>query len=484
MNSTISQCVFSLSSDALLLETISKQMEFYFGNANLNKDRYLSKLVQSDRHGKGWIPLHIFLRFNKIKSLTTDLQTIARAIETSTKLELSESRRHVRRIDPIPSKSDADNRTIYVERLPDEVSHESVRTLFSVYGEVLYTSVPRFSVTRIAKGFAFVEFESSEHAEAAIRDFDAHGAMGKSGIRVMSKQLWLMYKEEYKKLLKVARQMGHEIEEKEEEEYIRGVLLRVGNIPKDTPRKSIRDLFQSLASVAYVDMSGDGVSSIVRMHQPEGADSVLERHKHEPLLLMETPLDVSLITGADEKQYWSNVRQLQEAKKEAKKDKKKTPAQSETANHHAQESSSIQNAAPSNPKDTTAQSKGKRKERDAKSTPKQNEPKQKTETKQNEPKQKELKKAEPMQKLAQPPPTKKPKKNTHIRFSDSEEECEDVASEFILQPSISDTMTRDGKDAAEHNIESTEAVDAMQEEKQSNSDSESSKSSSEKALLE
>lgn len=74
-----------------LYDNILKQMEFYFSEANLSKDRFLGDLVKNDP----WVPLDLFLKFNKIRILSQDLNDIAKAMKHSTLLELSEDRTKV-----------------------------------------------------------------------------------------------------------------------------------------------------------------------------------------------------------------------------------------------------------------------------------------------------------------------------------------------------------------------------------------------------
>lgn len=74
-----------------LYDNILKQMEFYFSEANLSKDRFLGDLVKNDP----WVPLELFLKFNKIRTLSQDLNDIIKAMKHSTLLELSEDRTKV-----------------------------------------------------------------------------------------------------------------------------------------------------------------------------------------------------------------------------------------------------------------------------------------------------------------------------------------------------------------------------------------------------
>jgi La-related protein 7 len=71
-----------------LYEDILTQMEFYFSDANLTKDRFLGDLVKNNPY----VPIDTFLKFNKIRSMTTDVTIISKSIKKSDQLELSDDR--------------------------------------------------------------------------------------------------------------------------------------------------------------------------------------------------------------------------------------------------------------------------------------------------------------------------------------------------------------------------------------------------------
>ncbi|XP_067673448.1 la-related protein 7-like isoform X1 [Haliotis asinina] len=144
---------------------IQSQMEFYFSDSNLQKDRFLKKEIGKTEDG--YIDITIFLKFNKIRQLTDDIKTIARSLKKSKLLEVNNSETKVKRIQPIQSVPDVDDRTVYVENLPRTIDHEWVRSLFSQCGNVQYVSLPRFKSTGDLKGFGFVEFASKQEATKA-----------------------------------------------------------------------------------------------------------------------------------------------------------------------------------------------------------------------------------------------------------------------------------------------------------------------------
>lgn len=111
---------------------IRNQMEFYFSDANLSKDRFMQNAI---KEGPGnqlsninvntllihtfsfvEIPLEIFMNFNKLRTLTEDSKEIIKALNFSTVLKLNEDETKVSRLTPFRPKSqeEVDLCTIYV----------------------------------------------------------------------------------------------------------------------------------------------------------------------------------------------------------------------------------------------------------------------------------------------------------------------------------------------------------------------------------
>ncbi|XP_010792876.1 la-related protein 7 [Notothenia coriiceps] len=150
-----------------LMGDVKKQVEFWFGDVNLHKDRFLKKLI--DESDDGYVDVSVLASFNRMKRLTTDTKLIARAVKNSSVVEVNLEGDKVRRQLPIGDMpSNVDSRTVYVELLPKDVSHGWVEKVFTKCGNVVYVSIPRYKTTGDPKGFGFVEFETEEQAQRAI----------------------------------------------------------------------------------------------------------------------------------------------------------------------------------------------------------------------------------------------------------------------------------------------------------------------------
>ncbi|XP_019644772.1 PREDICTED: la-related protein 7-like [Branchiostoma belcheri] len=153
--------------DKKLQNAVREQMEFYFSDANLHRDRFLKKEMEKEK--EGWIDLSVILSFNKMKQLTSDPKMVVKSLRNSELVQVNAEKTKVRRTKPLAEPVQMDERTVYVECLPRAVTHEWIRTTFSVCGKVTYISLPRYQTTGDPKGFAFIEFEKQEEAEKACK---------------------------------------------------------------------------------------------------------------------------------------------------------------------------------------------------------------------------------------------------------------------------------------------------------------------------
>ncbi|XP_060730359.1 la-related protein 7 [Tachysurus vachellii] len=150
-----------------LLTDVKRQVEFWFGDVNLHKDRYLKNVIVQSRDG--YVDISLLTSFNKMKKLTTDSKLIARALKNSEVVEVNLEGTQIRRKQPLgDSPRDIDDRTVYVELLPKDVTHAWIERVFSKCGNVVYVSIPRYKSTGDSKGFAFVEFKTQAQAQKAI----------------------------------------------------------------------------------------------------------------------------------------------------------------------------------------------------------------------------------------------------------------------------------------------------------------------------
>jgi len=70
------------------------------------------------------------------------------------------------------------NKNLYIGNLPAKVTEEDLRVNFSEVGKVVSVNVIKDKFTGISRGFGFVEMETEEGAQEAIRRFNGGQLLG------------------------------------------------------------------------------------------------------------------------------------------------------------------------------------------------------------------------------------------------------------------------------------------------------------------
>ncbi|CAH3159775.1 unnamed protein product [Porites lobata] len=153
---------------------IIKQIEFYFGDKNLPRDKFLRQKVDED---EGWVTLECLTTFNRLKALSTDTDAIAKALRKSEAglLEVSEDNKKVRRVTakPLPEETaearhDAKTKTVYCKGFPAETTIDQLEEFFSDKGKVNMLITSQWILCHLFKGSAFVEFSTVDEAKAFV----------------------------------------------------------------------------------------------------------------------------------------------------------------------------------------------------------------------------------------------------------------------------------------------------------------------------
>lgn len=114
-----------------MAEAIVKQVEYYFGDINLPRDKFLQEEMKKDQ-GCKWcnlgfiyvclgIELETMLKFNRLAKISSDINEIATALADSSLVEVNEDQNKIRRSPEVPLPSNTleywqeiKRRTVYV----------------------------------------------------------------------------------------------------------------------------------------------------------------------------------------------------------------------------------------------------------------------------------------------------------------------------------------------------------------------------------
>lgn len=232
---------------------ILKQVEFYFSDANLPRDRFLQEKIKEN---DGWIQLSLLTSFSRLKALSEDLEVIAAAIEQSEELlELNEERTAVRRKTEVSTESKDNLQTsVYVKGFALTATLDEIEAFIgSVWdGKVQAIRMRRHPKTKEFKGSVFVELESAEEAERL-------AAMTLS-LPEATEPLVLLVKAKYFEQKNAERtgKTGKKAEVAEKEarpfEYTKGCLLYVEAVPEGVTFEQIKEALNAVRPVAFADI--------------------------------------------------------------------------------------------------------------------------------------------------------------------------------------------------------------------------------------
>ncbi|OAP55340.1 hypothetical protein AYL99_10313 [Fonsecaea erecta] len=149
---------------------IRKQVEFYFSDSNLPKDKFL--FAQTGGVANNPVDLREIHKFKRMRRFQP-FEAIVEALRESQTLELTNDDTHVRRKNPLPENffeavsQAADPRTVYVKGFGEENASTQfdIEAFFDPYGPTRAVRLRR-NDEKFFKGSVFVEFETEELAQS------------------------------------------------------------------------------------------------------------------------------------------------------------------------------------------------------------------------------------------------------------------------------------------------------------------------------
>ena len=118
-------------SSVQLMQKLKHQLEFYFSDANLVRDRFMQ--AQLEKTSDGFVALSVLATFGRVKAMTQDLQVLADSINDSEVLELNEDKTALKRRIAFDKDSCSDRSalTVLVSGLPEGESWEQILLFFN-----------------------------------------------------------------------------------------------------------------------------------------------------------------------------------------------------------------------------------------------------------------------------------------------------------------------------------------------------------------
>ena len=211
--------------DEKLERKLLRQLEFYFSDSNLPRDKFLRETVERDPDA--YVDLKLILKFQRMRDILNDsggsnnpevVEAVAKLLkEKSVSLQVAEETSpdpRVRRKEDLRPKEeidrDVEKRSLYANPFPMTATIESLTDFFEKECDerVLSVRLRRHIASKDFKGSIFVEFSSEESAKKV---------SGMSNTLVYEgAELTLMFKKEYLEKKKEEKALKAEQKAKEE----------------------------------------------------------------------------------------------------------------------------------------------------------------------------------------------------------------------------------------------------------------------------
>ncbi|XP_058058381.1 la protein homolog [Anopheles bellator] len=315
---------------------IIRQLEYYFGDANLLKDKFLKEQIKLD---DGWVPLDVLLTFKRLKALSEDKKVIADAIEKSTEglVEVSEDREKLRRHPerPIPeldeeTRKELYTRTVYVKGFApqDGTNMNELVEFFQPYEKVTNIVMRKYhdkpTKKYLFKGSVFVTFVSTEQCEKFLA-IDKLTYKGKELIRKMQNDYFVAKQAENKER---AEKIEQRKRKKEEAQTLATAHLPTGasvfleglgsETSRETSRETIKEAIKKVDDTlefAFVDFKIGDKSGYVRFNQEGAGKRFVEKLTDKKIKIDDADVTVELLVDEKEAEYLKKVVQDQQARR-------------------------------------------------------------------------------------------------------------------------------------------------------------------------
>ncbi|VIO95623.1 La domain containing protein [Brugia malayi] len=313
------------SSNTDVQQKIIEQVEYYFGDINLPRDRFLQEEIKKD---DGWVQLTTMLKFKRLAQISSDPKIIGESLKLSKLIQVSEDGSKIRRNPeaPLPENSleywqVVKRRTVYIKGFGRDTKLDDILNFVKQFGSVENVMMRREkSEKRAFKGSVFVTYKNQEIAEAFVNS-DTKQFNGNELLKMMQNDYWANKQKELKekrlaaRAAKQAKKKAVEAETKKNLEmvhFVRGLVLSVENIPKeDCDLAKLKDFFKQFGDVQYVVYEKGDEKAQIRFGGEENGAAIAwkvatEKGEDGKVMFGGNELKGTVLEGEEEEEYWNN----------------------------------------------------------------------------------------------------------------------------------------------------------------------------------
>ena len=332
------------------------QIEFYFCDSNLPRDKFLLAKSNADEDkagdGMGYVPLELLCTFKRMRDYKGELADaefvggISTALAASTALEVSEDGKSIRRKTALPSADTSMKRSIYAKGFPVETGLDEIIAFFNGLGlgatkAVRMRYLPSMKQgtdavkTKAFKGSVFVEWATVAEAEKALA----------TAIEFKGTALLVKGKEAYIAEKRAALPPREQAESKKRKhagggeeqggaakvsappkEIVKGACLRFEGVGEGVSREDVKEVFGKYdATINWVLFDRGSTEGSVLFNEAGAATAVLEKAFEAGMSKLgdkEPTLTALEEGGEEEKAAWQAVWDFQASLKERQQGRK------------------------------------------------------------------------------------------------------------------------------------------------------------------
>ncbi|XP_003226306.2 lupus La protein [Anolis carolinensis] len=246
---------------------VCQQIEYYFGDYNLPRDKFLQEQIKLD---DGWVTLETLIKFNRLNRLTKDFDVIVAALKKSKTglIEVSEEKTKIRRSPNKPQpevteqyKNAVKNRSVYIKGFPVDTTLDDIQEWIDSKAKVENVQM-RKTLQKTFKGSVFVVFDTIESAKAFVAT--PNQKYNDTELFVVSKEDYFAKKNENKRQhkLEAKAKAKQEKEEKQKQaedaemkslQEAQGFLLKFfGDLEDQTCREDLHSVFSDHGEIKWI----------------------------------------------------------------------------------------------------------------------------------------------------------------------------------------------------------------------------------------
>ncbi|XP_050714857.1 la protein homolog [Eriocheir sinensis] len=305
---------------------VVKQIEYYFGDYNLPRDKFLQQEIKND---EGWVTLDTMTKFKRLASISSDKAAIAAALRNSGSsfIEVHEEGEKIRRAPshPLPIfddnlKEETKKRTIYCKGFAKDgsVTLDQLLEFFKQYGPYDTVLMRHFfdkeAKKQGFKGSVLVVFVDRENAEKFLNLPE---------VKYNGTQLLRKWHEDYleekrkeieeRKARKEAKKKDGDNasqENEDEEEPPKGTFLHFSGVTEGS-EVTREDMKESLGDAqdqcAWVDYSRGMKEGYLRFKEPESNKTIMDKLDGK-LKVKDMEVTLRLVEGEEEEEQLSKMK--------------------------------------------------------------------------------------------------------------------------------------------------------------------------------